>query len=409
MLRNHEINLLALYEQLSSEVQQIFYDLLCHPVFIQKLNRDYENNLVTKISRKEADAFLSQTEHIEASNFYSFIFMQDDDGIRTPYVIGNLIGRGANGIIKNAYNLLTGEHVALKIDRGYSAKTEQERRLEFDCEKDVLINYNHSFRDKLIRIDNNHTVFYLAEEFIPGESLDIYMHKDLSDTLASTSRASLKCVGIAKTVMEIMGISLINLFKLHHMDYVHRDVKPSNIMVVKNKDLLQEWDSEVEDARFIDFGGTDKNPGQPRSIKLGTFAYLAPELISNANFVAFTKKSDMYSLGKTFKELLDMIVEQGTSKINLFFRNVPDYKMLISKLKSFVQLMTAEDPQQRMDADTAVLNFYDIWDSWKYFDNKKNIRPDISLNIIRDECHQLALAHQSSVEQEVNYHYYNVP
>lgn len=386
MLRNHKISLSDLYDQLSPDTQHIFRNLLCQPALIKKIDTDYKNTLVTKISRKEAQEFLNQNES-STSNLYSFIFMQDKNGFRTPYVISDLIGRGGNGIIKHAYNLITGEHVALKIDRGYSCKTEKERANEFDCEKDVLINYSHGYRDELIRVGHHdRKIFYLAQEFIVGETLEAYMNNDLSDTLSATPRTSLRCAGIAKTVMEIIGISLINLTKLHNMDYVHRDLKPSNIMVIKNKEgLLHEFDSEIQDTRFIDFGSTDKNSGAMRSISLGTFAYLPPELKQNEDLVAFTKKSDIYSLGLIFMELFNIIAGQDICKINLFFRAVPAYKVLISSLKSFLDLMLAEDPQQRIDADTALLNFYNMWDKWQCSDNNKDIRPDISLTIIRNE------------------------
>lgn len=75
----------------------------------------------------------------------------------------------------------------------------------------------------------------------------------------------------------------------------HRDIKPANILVTNGRD-----------GKFIklgDFGLTTVIDHSARSERVGTEAYMAPEVKSGK---AYDIKADIYSLGIIAKELFDI-------------------------------------------------------------------------------------------------------
>lgn len=84
----------------------------------------------------------------------------------------------------------------------------------------------------------------------------------------------------------------------HERALVHRDVKPSNILVQQA--------GGSENAKVVDFGiakivGSDRQQ-TATAAKLGTLAYMSPEQVKSSRSV--DARSDIYSLGVTLQQLL---------------------------------------------------------------------------------------------------------
>ncbi len=81
------------------------------------------------------------------------------------------------------------------------------------------------------------------------------------------------------------------------MGILHRDIKPSNLLIDSRANL---WVTDFGLARFRD------EPGLTRTGDLlGTLRYMAPELMLGHR-IAYDPRSDVYSLGATFYELLTL-------------------------------------------------------------------------------------------------------
>jgi serine/threonine protein kinase len=75
---------------------------------------------------------------------------------------------------------------------------------------------------------------------------------------------------------------------------MHRDLKPENLLVTKNRKL-----------KICDFGGSVEHDGsdsfQQRKTFLGTYEYMAPEMVGN---VPHDNKIDIWALGILLYELV---------------------------------------------------------------------------------------------------------
>ena len=86
--------------------------------------------------------------------------------------------------------------------------------------------------------------------------------------------------------------------QLHGRGVIHKDVKPANILV----------DSATGRVRLTGFGiasrlPRERQPAEPPEFIAGTLAYMAPEQTGRVNR-SIDSRSDLYSLGVTFYEML---------------------------------------------------------------------------------------------------------
>ena len=114
-------------------------------------------------------------------------------------------------------------------------------------------------------------------DYLPGGCLDTLLERN-GALSASSARFYVACAAAA-------------LEFLHARDLVHRDVKPSNLVV-----------DAAGYARLVDFGFARRlAPGERSVSLLGTPEYLAPEIFLNEGHAA---PVDLYALGATLHELL---------------------------------------------------------------------------------------------------------
>lgn len=99
-------------------------------------------------------------------------------------------------------------------------------------------------------------------------------------------------------ILFIMQRLLEQLQKFHNVDLTHNDIKPENIIVQFNDDI-------IKNTLFIDFGLGCLDDNCKYS---GTIMYMAPEVLKNINKVTTLdnlKRGDIFSLGIVFYRLLN--------------------------------------------------------------------------------------------------------
>ncbi|WP_280404415.1 serine/threonine-protein kinase [Nocardia brasiliensis] len=193
------------------------------------------------------------------------------------YRLDRLLGSGGTGQVWLAHDDTTGRSVALKVlsttyaaEPAYRQRFTREARLAAQVRGPHLASI-HAFGEHDGRL-------YLAMEFIAGVDLAALLQQE----------GPLPPARAVRIVMQVAQA----LDDVHRAGLVHRDVKPSNIMLGPD-----------DHVHLIDFG-TAYRIDQPAlttsSHVVGTLAYMAPERFSGAG----DARSDQYSLACVLYECL---------------------------------------------------------------------------------------------------------
>lgn len=218
----------------------------------------------------------------------SIRILSPGSAIGERYEVHDVLGVGGYGVVYAAFDRHLRRKVALKVlrhDRLSDGAIQRFRR-EVAIARDV-----HS--PHLVRvfdIAQAEESTYLTMELVDGESL-----------AAVVARGTLSI----EQVIEIVRQVLEALQALHRVGIVHRDVKPSNVMLAR--------DGQV---KLTDFGLARKIDSETRATEtatvVGTLEYLSPEQAMGLDIDA---RSDLYSLGILLFECLtgDVPLRGGSS------------------------------------------------------------------------------------------------
>ena len=195
------------------------------------------------------------------------------------YRIDELIGQGGMGVVYRAYDLRLKRIVALKLVTPVLALDERFRE-RFARETELAMSLEHPNVVPIHDAGDVNGRLYLAMRLVAGTDLRRLLR---AEGALEPSRALAICRQLASA-----------LDTAHEKGLVHRDVKPSNVLL-----------DESEHAYLADFGLTRRTDeqgaqaGDGRSI--GTPAYLAPEQIEGK---PVDGRADVYALGCVLFECL---------------------------------------------------------------------------------------------------------
>jgi serine/threonine protein kinase len=181
------------------------------------------------------------------------------------YELGQVLGNGAFGSVYHAVDKQTKRAVALK-KLSVSGEQINEVLNEIDIMKDVKSPYVVHFYGNYF----HGAAIYIAMELCVGGSV-----QGLVSTLGSLSEAH-----IGPVAKSCFG----GLDYMHRLSFVHRDIKPGNILITA--------DGRV---KLADFGISSRNRSRMHTL-IGTPHFLAPEIISGDE-TGYTSKVDVWALG----------------------------------------------------------------------------------------------------------------
>ena len=192
------------------------------------------------------------------------------------YQIEEIIGRGGMGVVYRAEHIRLGRKVALKVVAPQIAREEKFRE-RFLRESRTAGTLDHPNVVPMYDAGEADGVLYIAMRFVDGVDLATMIARD----------GPLEPARAARIVAQVASA----LDAAHEAGLVHRDVKPSNVL------LPVRGAGRGEHAYLGDFGLTKRVLSESgvtgSSAFLGTIAYVAPEQIEGRPVDA---KADQYSL-----------------------------------------------------------------------------------------------------------------
>src|SRR5258707_7745029 len=198
------------------------------------------------------------------------------------YVIINEVGRGSTGVVYLSHDPYYGRDVAIKV---YNVDASGDDNRNKIARKMVL---SEAHMVCMLQHPNILPIYDAGEE--NGHCYIVTEHVHGARTLAAYCRPD-NLLRIDDTV-EIMFKCAKALHYAHSRGVIHRDVKPSNIMLTQDSDV-----------RIIDFGialVSDSDISRIEGIA-GSPSYMSPEQVQSLDL---TNRSDLYSLGAVMYELL---------------------------------------------------------------------------------------------------------
>jgi hypothetical protein len=185
------------------------------------------------------------------------------------------LGSGGTGSVWHAYDEKHGRDVALKIvPRTGTAGPRAER----EATAAAQLRHPACLRAYSLARDQGHV--YIAYEFVPGRTLRHALQNGELDDRAAVEAAAQILEGLAHA---------------HSQGIVHRDVKPSNVLLVDGPDVS---------VRLLDFGlalVTEEETLTAAGDVPGTLAYISPERLAGKTAESAT---DVWSVGVLLWEAL---------------------------------------------------------------------------------------------------------
>ena len=253
------------------------------------------------------------------------------------YRVEGLLGTGAMGEVYRAYDPIIDRPVAIKVVRtDLAAGSGSEQWLQrFRREARAAGRRFHPNIVAILDFGEDDGMPFLAMEYVDGRSLDAILK-------TSGPLDPARSVAVITQVLSALGFA-------HQNGIVHRDVKPSNIMVL-NSGAVKVADfgiARIDASEFTIVGDL-----------LGTPAYMAPEQFAGA---PVDKRTDLFAAGvilfemltgvkpfrgKSITEIISFMETRGPEDIRALNPAVPD------SLKRVITKALAFDPARRY-ADAA--------------------------------------------------------
>ena len=208
--------------------------------------------------------------------------------LENRYKIVNIAGKGGTSVVYRAVDLKANnaqravkEVMKTNGADAYNARQESLLIKEF-CEKDVKNSY---FPNIIEIIDNKPEALYIVQDYIDGVSME--------KLLAYDPFRQKTFLRYAKDICSVMSF-------IHKCGMIHSDMKPDNIMVVRNYEDFEnvKRPDKYGKLKFIDFGSVIER-------RQGTFAYTpvyaAPEQFNKEEL---DERTDIFNIGATLYHML---------------------------------------------------------------------------------------------------------
>jgi len=230
------------------------------------------------------------------------------DWISNRFAIVRPIGQGGMAHVYLATDQATQENVAIKVMKD-DLSNDQEFIKRFDTEAKAASSLDHPNIIKVLGYGQDGDLRYIVQEYVEGMTL-----KELIGEYGALDYT------IAVPLAIQIGLALEHA---HHRGVVHRDIKPQNILITRDRI-----------AKVTDFGiarATNANTITLTSgVAYGSVHYFSPE---QARGSLVGEQSDIYSLGILMYEMLTgKMPFDGDTSVSVAIKHLQELPPVPSKL-----------------------------------------------------------------------------
>ena len=254
------------------------------------------------------------------------------------YEIVEELGKGSMGVVYRAYDPQIDRHVALKILREDRVTSEAFVQ-RFLKEAKAIGRLSHPNIVTVYDVGQDHGTIYIAMELLEGTPLN--------KRIQEKKLALPEIVSIGIQMAETLGYA-------HQKGIIHRDVKPSNILLQSNGQI-----------KITDFGIAHiEDPSSSIQTQageiLGTPAYMSPEQVLSR---PVDGRSDLFSVGIILYELSTGKRPFGGENIAALFHSIthhhPPEPVQINpdipkKLSQTIMRCLRKEPEERFETGQAL-------------------------------------------------------
>ena len=199
--------------------------------------------------------------------------------VDNKYKILNEISRGGMGVVYMAVNEKVNKTWAIKAAQRSGIYDNNTAIQSLAADRRTLVGLRHPHLPSIVDIYETETSMMIVMDYIEGQPLS----KSLEESGAQSQEDVIRW---AKQLCCVLGY-------LHSKKIIYRDMKPSNVMLKPDGDIV-----------LIDFGATrqfkEKNLADTQC--LGTIGYAAPEQFGGQGQT--DARTDIYGLGATLHHLI---------------------------------------------------------------------------------------------------------
>jgi serine/threonine-protein kinase len=204
------------------------------------------------------------------------------DVVVGTYVIERALGQGGMGTVYLAADQVTGQKVAVKVLPASLAR-ERDIRERFVLEARALATLDHPNIVPLVTFAQDGDERFLVMKYVAGESLEAIVERE---GVLSPARAS----AIVRAVCDALDTA-------HKRNVIHRDIKPTNILIDSSGGAERVVIVDFGIARTLDGGRRVTETG----MLMGTPQYMSPEQIRGGTIDG---RADLYACGLVLFEML---------------------------------------------------------------------------------------------------------
>ncbi|HEU5057329.1 MAG TPA: serine/threonine-protein kinase, partial [Kofleriaceae bacterium] len=272
--------------------------------------------------------------------------------IAERYVLEELIGEGAMGLVYRASHVRLPRKFAIKILFGDMA-SDTRMRLRFAQEASAACRLNHPNVVTVVDFGkSDRGLLYLVMDYVEGETLSQLIERE-------APLAERQVIELSRQLCE-------GLAHAHQNGIIHRDFKPDNV-------VLEPSDGAGAVPRILDFGlaitsNDDVFDGRltQHGWVVGTPAYLSPE---QARDEEVDQRADLYALGVVMYEMLAGVPPFDGTAMEVAHRNMLEPPQPIKvrnplasvspELERVVRRLLEKDPDDRFATAEEVVGALD--------------------------------------------------